>query len=852
MGRRSLISCAGQGSRSATVPALLTASSSATLPNPRSLAWGQNGHGDSVTTRYQLFVEVGGEPEAVHVRRDRAGEPKSVWWERPDGSHGLGGVKAADLLLYRTEHVKMSTGPVVILEGERKVDVLREAIERDLLVVGTSGSDTKPTTEVLQPIVQHAREHGVPIYVWADNDAPGRKHMQRVAETLIEAGGPTPRLITWEDAPRDGGDAADWVEAGCSPALVDLLHNAVAVEPKARADVVRADDARPGGAFNVSAAALARLVIERHGADLLVVDDGDFGTGYALDPTTGIWRPGGATWVQWLVGIAEDLVGEVIRSGLTGRALTAAIAQIQRVERPGMVEQIRRGLVGVLAHLRAGGTPCADVTECRAEAIDSNMRYLGTPAGVVDLHAGELLAPDQGRQALVTWQTPVAFDPAAHHDAVDRLFAHLDPAAVGWWWRVLGFHLLGAPSRRFYVAVGPHSGGKTTLANAIAGTLGPYASRPADDALEARGGSAAGLSPELEAFTAPRRWAIIDEAPRMRIAAPLLKRLSGDASQTFRRLHEQLRTVPATATVLVICNPGSVPKLRLQDEAMADRLRELPYPAVTAPDPTMKETIETDSFRRAFLARLVAAAAAETPRVPPDDVPVVRAATAERVREDVGDVGEFARRIVRGPDRLAFSHVWAAWTLSQDEVPQASEAGGIHKKGLTVAMRAHVPELPAPKQIRIAGKPNPVKGWKGWQLLDEAPAVVAPAKTKTSDAPAEPDPADVDLSEYSRLMLRWEAAVERTPQFEAAAAAVERKLAGAPADAPCNLVPPEDRAAVVRRLAFGRLLAKVRTEGRPQDEALSLWLDAGRPADVPQPAPGAYGSGTTIGDSSPI
>ena len=45
---------------------------------------------------------------------------------------------------------------------------------------------------------------------------------------------------------------------------------------------------------------------------------------------------------------------------------------------------------------------------------------------------------------------------------------------------------------------------------------------------------------------------------------------------------------PVTATVLVICNLGSVPRLRLQDEAMAARLRELPCAAVPVPDPTFK------------------------------------------------------------------------------------------------------------------------------------------------------------------------------------------------------------------------------------------------------------------------
>ena len=82
--------------------------------------------------------------------------------------------------------------------------------------------------------------------------------------------------------------------------------------------------------------------------------------------------------------------------------------------------------------------------------------------------------------------------------------------------------------------------------------------------------------------------------------------------------------------------------------------------------------------------------------------------------------------------------------------------------------------------------------------------------------------------------------------------AVERDLASAPADAPCHLVAPEDRAGMVRGLAFARLQAKVRRDGRPEDEAMNLWLDADRPADVPRPAAGAYGSGATIGTTEVI
>ena len=180
-----------------------------------------------------------------------------------------------------------------------------------------------------------------------------------------------------------------------------------------------------------------------------------------------------------------------------------------------------------------------------------------------------------------------------------------------------------------------------------------------------------------------------------------------------------------TATVLVICNPGSVPRLRLQDAAMADRLRELPYAAVPTPDPAFKERMQTEQFRRAFLARLVAAAAAETPRTPPDAPPLVMSATAERIREDVGELGSFTRRIVRGAGRLTVAEAWEAWCEHHDEPPTATDAGGIGKRKLSGALRDHVPGLPAPKQTSLGGKV--ARGWMGWRLAAPEAAQPTPA-----------------------------------------------------------------------------------------------------------------------------
>ena len=141
---------------------------------------------------------------------------------------------------------------------------------------------------------------------------------------------------------------------------------------------------------------VSRRKLLRFGGELLVVDDDDFGTGYALDVETGIWRAGGDTWTDWLATLAHELTAEVVGSGLTGRALTASVAQVQRLKRPGMVDQVRRMLRGMLPNIRRAGNPAHDVTECHVRELNADTRYIGVANGVVDLRRGELLSPEQG------------------------------------------------------------------------------------------------------------------------------------------------------------------------------------------------------------------------------------------------------------------------------------------------------------------------------------------------------------------------------------------------------------------------------------------------------------------------
>ena len=118
---------------------------------------------------------------------------------------GLNGVKVTALPLYGSQALpKLRPGTVVdLVEGEKAADALRE---RRYIALGTvTGADEKgkiPDDTVLATL------RGFVVRLWADNDLPGRRHMDAIARHLV-AMGIAVRMVTWRDAPLKG-DAADF------------------------------------------------------------------------------------------------------------------------------------------------------------------------------------------------------------------------------------------------------------------------------------------------------------------------------------------------------------------------------------------------------------------------------------------------------------------------------------------------------------------------------------------------------------------------------------------------------------------------------------------------------------------
>ena len=170
------------------------------------------------TTRYP-DANVAGEVLAVHCRQG-SGSGKSVWWELPDGTPGLGGMSLAGLPLYGSESLG-SAGSVVFTEGEK---ACRALLDVGVPAVGSvTGASSTPGPEALAILADRD------VYLWPDADRVGAEHMARIGN-LLDPIASFVYVIRWPGA-REHDDAADYVAAGLDPRrLIDAARWSAVVD----------------------------------------------------------------------------------------------------------------------------------------------------------------------------------------------------------------------------------------------------------------------------------------------------------------------------------------------------------------------------------------------------------------------------------------------------------------------------------------------------------------------------------------------------------------------------------------------------------------------------------------------
>lgn len=150
---------------------------------------------------------------ALHRRFDNPDGQKKCLWHFPDGTPSRRPTKdrpnarhieTRGLPLYGV-HDLPASGAVVVVEGEKAADALRE---RRIAAVGTvTGAAGTPAPSAFGPLA------GREVVLWPDFDDVGRAHMERVGAAAVAVAASV-RVVHWSGATQNGDDAADFFARG--------------------------------------------------------------------------------------------------------------------------------------------------------------------------------------------------------------------------------------------------------------------------------------------------------------------------------------------------------------------------------------------------------------------------------------------------------------------------------------------------------------------------------------------------------------------------------------------------------------------------------------------------------------
>lgn len=208
-------------------------------------------------------------------------------------------------------------------------------------------------------------------------------------------------------------------------------------------------------------------------------------------------------------------------------------------------------------------------------AFDRDLWMLNVQNGTVDLRSGEL---QPHRQAdMLTKIASVDYDASAGAPEWERfVFCVLpDDEVRDWVQRMAGYALTGDVGEQCLAfCFGDGANGKSVFLDVILKILGDYGLRAAPDLVMAKMGEA---HPTELADLEGRRFVVCSEIDQGRQwNEGLIKRITGDATITARRMREDFFTFQATHKLFIAAN--TKPRVRGTDNGIWRRMKLVPWP----------------------------------------------------------------------------------------------------------------------------------------------------------------------------------------------------------------------------------------------------------------------------------
>lgn len=213
--------------------------------------------------------------------------------------------------------------------------------------------------------------------------------------------------------------------------------------------------------------------------------------------------------------------------------------------------------------------------------LDKLTHLLGVGNGVVDLHTGKLLPPDQAYR--VTTITAVDYDPAAKCPLFERTVGDVffnDADMVGFFQRLVGYSLLGKPDEDVLaIPYGSGSNGKSTVLGAIRDALGEHAKMASADTFLSSGvgGGNAGAAREDVLRLRGARFVYVSEPDEgSELREGLIKSMTGGEPLPARGLYSKT-TVEVAPTWVAFMPTNHRPIVKGGDHAIWRRLLPVPF-----------------------------------------------------------------------------------------------------------------------------------------------------------------------------------------------------------------------------------------------------------------------------------
>jgi len=324
-----------------------------------------------------------------------------------------------------------------------------------------------------------------------------------------------------------------------------------------------------------------------------------------------------------------------------------------------LVDQAKRtkdaqGLVGVIraAGKASGIRSILELAESEdglstvVDDLDAAPEFLACANGTVSLETGEFQEGHWDPAHVLTRCCPANYIESATDERFDGMLEHLipDEEARLWLQKAVGYSVLGNPREdKIFYLVGPTAAGKGTFLAALQAALGDYFTnarmetfciQQSNDPSKARS--------DLHRLI-QTRMVVADEIRRgFKFDAGVLKNIAGGGQLLCRTLRQPEILAPVTFVLWVVANPGDLPKLPADDDAIWRRVTQF-HIGGSIPkderDPDFRDkVVKEPKFRSAVLAWVIQGAVRyllEGLGEPPESV----SNATEELREEMNTFG---------------------------------------------------------------------------------------------------------------------------------------------------------------------------------------------------------------------